>query len=194
MTKIHTGYVLLACSALFSLTLATGAWAADVNKLVEGCAVCHGKEGSNTNAAIPNIGGYSAAYLTSELKMYKKNDRPCLAMCGAVKDLSNADIKQIAEYFAEQKFVRTTQKFDPELAKKGKAIHERSCAMCHSEGGTVAADDVGILGGQKTAYISEQLKLFSEGKRPLPKMMKPKLEQLDQAGIDALINYYGSIK
>lgn len=194
MTKTHTRYVLLACSAFFSLSLATGAWAADVNKLVESCAACHGKGGSTTNAAIPNIGGYSAAYITAELKMYKKKDRPCLVMCEAVKDLSNADIKQIAEYFAEQKFVRTEQKFDPILAKKGKEIHERSCAMCHTEGGTVAADDVGILGGQKMAYLAEQLKFFSEGKRPLPKMMKPKLEQLDQAGIDALINYYDSIK
>ena len=32
------------------------------------------------------------------------------------------------------------------------------------------------------------------GKRPMVKKMKPKMEKLDQADIDALINYYGSFK
>ncbi|MHB9101165.1 MAG: c-type cytochrome [Sulfuricella sp.] len=194
MTKKHTGYVLLACSALFSLSLATGTWAADVNKLVESCAACHGKGGASPEAAFPNVGGFSAAYMTGALTLYKNKERPSQLMFQAVKDLSNADIKQIAEYFAGQKFVRASQKFDPVLAKKGKDIHEQSCEKCHSENGSVAGDDAGILAGQKMAYLAEQFKLFSEGKRPIPKMMRPKFEKLDKAGIDALINYYGSFK
>ena len=208
MNKKHTGYTLLACSALFSLALATGAWAADANKLVENCTSCHGKGGASTESDVPIIGGYSAVYLTGSLTAYKKQERACpetkyrtgdkkgtkTNMCQITKDMSTSDIKQVAEYFAGQKFVRTPQKFDPELAKKGKSIHEMSCEKCHSENGTVASDDAGILAGQKMAYLEEQFKLFSEGKRPISKKMKPKLDQLDKAGIDALINYYGSFK
>ena len=208
MKQKTTGYALLACGALFSLSVATSAAAADVGKLTETCVSCHGKGGANTEAAIPNIGSYSAEYMTGALKLYKNKERPCPEtkipsgakkgsksdMCQAVKDLSDADIKQIAEYFAEQKFVRTPQKFDAALAKKGKEHHEKLCEKCHSEGGSVASDDAGILSGQKMAYLEEQIKFFSEGKRPISKKMKPKLEQLDKAGIDAIINYYASFK
>jgi len=208
MKKTHTGYALMACGALLSLSIATGAWAADANKLVEGCAACHGKGGASTEPDVPNIGGYSAVYLTGSLTAYKKQERACpetkyrtgdkkgtkTDMCQITKDMSPSDINQVAEYFAGQKFVRTPQKFDPELAKKGKNIHEMNCEKCHSEEGTVAGDDAGILAGQKVAYLEEQFKFFSEGKRPISKKMKPKLDQLDKAGIEALINYYGSFK
>jgi sulfide dehydrogenase cytochrome subunit len=147
-------------------------------------------------------------YLTGGLTEYKKQERACpetkyrsgdkkgtkTDMCQIAKDMSPSDINQVAGYFAGQKFVRTPQKFDPELAKKGKNIHEMSCEKCHSESGTVASDDVGILAGQKMAYLEEQFKFFKEGKRPISKKMKPKLDPLDKAAIEALINYYGSFK
>ncbi|MCL4471435.1 MAG: c-type cytochrome [Gammaproteobacteria bacterium] len=198
MKTPHIGYALLACSALFGLSLSTAASAADVTKLVESCASCHGKGGASTELDVPIIGGYSAEYLSGSLKAYKDKERPCkdtkIDMCQVVKDFSDNDIKQVAEYFAEQKFVRTPQKFDAVLARKGKAIHDKGCEKCHSEGGSVASDDAGILAGQKMAYLDEQLKFFNEGKRPIPKKMKPKLEALGKGDIEALIHYYGSFK
>lgn len=199
---------MVAASALFCLPMTTGAWAGDIGKLTESCVICHGKGGANTEANIPNIGGYSAVYVTDTLKLYMSKERPCPEikipsgakkgtksdMCLAVKDLSDADIKQVAEYFAGQKFVRTPQKFDAALAKKGKVHHDNLCEKCHSEGGSVASDDGGILAGQKRAYLEEQIKFFSEGKRPMSKKMKPKLEKLDKAGIEAVIHYYSSFK
>lgn len=208
MNRKNVGYTLLAASALLGLAAVTSAAAADVGKLTETCISCHGKGGANTEAVIPNIGSYSAEYMSGTLKLYKNKERPCPEtkipsgakkgsksdMCQAVKDLSDADIKQIVEYFTEQKFVRTPQKFDAALAKKGREHHEKLCEKCHSEGGSVSSDDAGILAGQKMAYLEEQFKFFSEGKRPISKKMKPKMEQLDKAGIDAIINYYGSFK
>lgn len=208
MKQKNTGYTILACSALFGFSVVTSVAAADAGKLTESCVGCHGKGGASTEATIPNIGGYSAEYMTGALKLYKSKERPCPEikipegakkgsksdMCQAVKDLSDHDIHEMAEYFAEQKFVRTPQKFDPVLAKKGKQIHDTSCEKCHSEGGALASDDAGILAGQKMAYLEEQTHFFLEGKRPISKKMKPKLEQVDKAGIEALINYYGSFK
>ena len=208
MTNKYTRYALLACSALFSLSLTTGAWATDVAQLVENCASCHGKDGASTESDVPIIAGYSADYINSSMAKYKKKERPCpetkyrsgekkdtnTDMCQNSKDLSDDDIKQIAQYFAGKKFVRPMQKFDPELAKKGKEIHEQYCGKCHTEGGAVAADDAGILAGQWMSYLDESFKDFSSGKRPTPKKMKPKMEKLDKDGIDALINYYGSFQ
>lgn len=206
MTQKAARISLLACTAVFSFSLACGAWAADVNKLVETCTNCHGKDGVSTESDVPTIAGYSADSLSSNLSAFKKNERPCpetkiragekkgtkTDMCKSVKDLSDGDIKEVAEYYAGKKFVRATQKFDPALAKKGKAIHDANCEKCHAEGGSVAKDDAGILAGQWMPYLEETFKQYSSDKRPMPKKMKPKMEKLDKAAIDALINYYGS--
>jgi sulfide dehydrogenase cytochrome subunit len=203
-----TRFALLAGAGLFSLTLATGAWAADVNKLAENCANCHGKDGVSTESDVPIIAGYSAPFLSDSLAAYKKKERPCpetkyrggdkkgqkTDMCQVAKDLSDADIKQVAQHFAGKKFVRAQQKFDAALAKKGKEIHEHTCDKCHSEGGSLASDDAGILAGQWMPYLKEQFKEFKAGKRPMVKKMKPKMEKLEPADIDALVNYYGSFK
>jgi sulfide dehydrogenase cytochrome subunit len=201
-------FALLAGAGLFGLSLATGAWAADLNKLVENCANCHGKDGASTESDVPIIGGYSEPFISDSLTAYQKKERPCpetkyrggdkkgqkTDMCQVAKDLSEADIKQVAQHFAGKKFVRAQQKFDPALAKKGKEIHERSCEKCHSEGGSVASDDAGITAGQWMPYLREQFKEFKTGKRPMAKKMKPKMDKLEPADIEALINYYGSFK
>lgn len=207
MTQKTTGF-LVAGIGLFGLILATGAWAADVNKLAETCASCHGKDGASTESDVPIIGGYSAPFMSDSLTAYKKKQRPCpetkyrdgakkgqkTDMCQVAKDLSDADIKQVAEHFAGKKFVRAQQKFDPALAEKGKKIHERSCDKCHSEGGGLASDDAGIMAGQWMPYLQDQFKDFMDGKRPMVKKMKPKMEKLKSEDIDALVHYYGSFK
>ena len=188
----HNKYVLLACGALFGLALATGAWAADLNKLIEPCTECHGNAGASLEE-MPNIGGFSSGYMRTTLTQYKNKERPCIIMCEIVKDLSSDDINQISDYFSTQKFVRTAQKFDPELAKKGKAAHDKNCEMCHSEGGT-KANTSGILAGQKMPYLEEQFKFISEGTRHMPEMMMTNFRQLDKSKYAELINYYGSFK
>lgn len=209
MKQKNVGAALLAASAVFSFTVATSAYAADVNKLAESCVNCHGKDGASAESDVPNIGGLSAEYFSGAMKAYKAKDRPCVEtkirsgdkkgtktdMCQLSKDIGEADVKQLAKLFSEKKFVRATQKFDAALAKKGQSVHDKSCEKCHSEGGTAAADDGGVLAGQKTAYLKEQTEFFLAGKRPYAeKKMKEKLEALDKASIEALLHYYASVK
>lgn len=206
--KRKIGYALLACGMLLGLAAASGASAADVNKLAENCANCHGKDGANTESDVPNIGGFSVKYFMMTMEHYKKKERPCVEakirsgdkkgsksdMCQVAKDLSDDDIKQVAQYFSEKKFVRTAQKFDAALAAKGKGIHDKSCEKCHSEAASKADDDAGILAGQKMQYLKEQTEFFLAGKRPMHKKMKPKLEALSKDEVDAVLHYYGSLQ
>ena len=111
-----------------------------------------------------------------------------------VKDLSDADAKQVADFFAGKKFVKATQSFDAALAKKGEQIHQQNCEKCHSKGGSAADDDSGILAGQWMPYLKEQMTLFVSGKRIADLKMKPVISKLDDAGFDALVNYYASLK
>ena len=193
---------------LFAGLLPWQAEAADVTKLVEVCSNCHGKLGASTETDVPIIGGYSAEFLVNNLKAYQTQDRNCPEtkfragpkkgqksdMCQVVKGMSDGDVKAVAGYFSKQKFVRAKQKFDPALAKKGKNLHEDYCEKCHSEGGTSSKDDTGIPAGQWTPYLRQAIEEFQTGKRPIPKKMKAKLEQIDKDGIEALVNYYASFK
>jgi cytochrome subunit of sulfide dehydrogenase len=203
MTKKYFEYTLLVSAALFGFSLMSGAWAIDVEKLAETCANCHGKGGASTESDIPIIGGYSAESIIGILTAYKNKERDCpetkyragsTDMCEMVKDLNDSDIKQIAQFFAKQKFVRAKQKFGPALAKKGKEVHDMYCEKCHSEGGSVAGDDSGILAGQWIPYLKQAFDEYSSAKRPIPKKMKQKMDELNKSDIDALINYYGSFQ
>lgn len=197
--------VLVACVLMFGV--AGAAWASDVNKLVDGCADCHGKNGASSESDIPIIGGYSIEFLTNNLKAYKEKERFCPEtkiragakkgtksdMCQVAKAMSDEDIKQIAQYFSKQKFVRAKQKFDPVLARKGKEVHDQYCEKCHSEGGTVADDDAGMPAGQWMPYLKHAFDEFYTGKRPVAKKMKIKLDEITKEDVEALINFYGSI-
>jgi len=201
-------FAVLAGAMLFGLTLATGASAADVAKLIENCTNCHGKDGASTESDVPIIGGVSAQYIVDSMTAYKKKARPCpetkyhagskkgqkTDMCQVAKDLGDAEVKALAKHFGGKKFVRAQQKVDAGLAKNGKQIHERRCEKCHSEGGSLAADDGGILAGQWMPYLRETFKDYDAGKRPMPEKMKPKMKNLSKDDTEALVHYYGSFK
>jgi sulfide dehydrogenase cytochrome subunit len=208
MKKINTGYILLACAAFTGMSLSTAASAADAPKAAESCIACHGKDGNSTDAHVPSIASYSEEYLSSTLKKYQNKERPCVEaeylsgskkgtksdMCKIAAELSADDIAKIAEYFVAQTFVRTAQTTDAELVKKGKSVYKLKCYTCHSEDGSFPGDHAGILAGQKMAYVRQQTKFFKEGKRPMPKKMKPKMENLDDGEIEAIVHYFGSIQ
>jgi len=214
MQKV-TEYVLLASVGLFSLSLAAGVRAddtaelvdmAEVNKLVDVCSQCHERDGDSNDPNMPIIGGYSAPYIISSMMAYKDKTRSCpeieyisedkkvekTDMCRISRDLSDEDIEKLALYYSNKKFRRANQDFNLTLARKGQLIHERDCEKCHSEGGSLASDDAGILAGQWTPYLKQQFFAFYAEKRQLDRKMKPKFNKLDKTEIEALLNFYAS--
>ena len=73
------------------------------NKLAQ-CQGCHGIEGWKTAYPevyhVPKLGGQKAAYIVSALKEYKAGDRDFGTMHAMAADLSDEDMKQLAQYFA----------------------------------------------------------------------------------------------
>ena len=205
---LFTKFYLL--TGVLSLTLVTAVSAADVKKIAESCNACHGKDGASTVATIPSIGGMSAKFLASTFTSYKEKTRPCAEttiptgpdkdkkndMCKVIAALSDDDVKAIVKFYAGKKFVKATQTFDAALAEKGKELHKANCEKCHSENGTLAADDAGMLAGQHKEYLEASLAQFNDGSRPTDKKMKAKLDALveDKDAMAALANYYASFK
>ena len=64
------------------------------------CAACHGADGVSPNPSRPNLLGLSKDYLAGALSAYKDGSRKDAAMAQAVRPLKEADIENVAAYYA----------------------------------------------------------------------------------------------
>lgn len=64
------------------------------------CAACHGADGISKIPTYPNLKGQKAAYLEKQLKAFKDGSRTDPTMNAMAKPLSDADIANLAAYFA----------------------------------------------------------------------------------------------
>ena len=94
----------LMAASLFS----TSAWAQDANTLrikalAATCAACHGTGGRAVEgAAVPGLAGLPTAYMVEQMKAFKNGSRPATVMHQLAKGYSDAQIEQLAVYFAAQ--------------------------------------------------------------------------------------------
>jgi sulfide dehydrogenase cytochrome subunit len=201
----------MATASLISLAvaLAIGAvdsTAADVAKLAEPCGACHGSNGVSTESKIPTIAGYSAKYLAESLRNFKKKVRSCAEvsipsgpkkgqrsdMCKMVADMSEADMDALSKHFASQKFVRAKQSFDAAKAKRGEGVYKQRYEKCHEDNGSSPDEDNGILAGQWTPYLRDQLVGFRTGKRPIDDKMKQRLDKVTKEEEELLLHFFAS--
>jgi len=91
-------------------------------------------------------------------------------------------------------FVAAKQEADAAKAEKGAKIHEKYCEKCHSENGTLADDDSGILKGQWKSYLSAQMMDYHNKDRKATKKMAKKMKKMlnkeGSAGAEALVEFY----
>lgn len=90
------------------LLVAGAAQAQDSNtlrarSLAATCAQCHGTSGRAIDgAAVPGLAGMPAAYLSAQMKAFASGARPASVMQQLAKGYSEAQIEQLAAYFAAQ--------------------------------------------------------------------------------------------
>jgi cytochrome subunit of sulfide dehydrogenase len=170
------------------------------------CAECHGKDGASTESDVPVIGGVSEQYLVDSMSAYRDSKRPCpktayragdrkrpkTDMCEIAGKLSAEDTAKIAKDLAAKPFVKAKQPFDAAKAATGNKVHGTSCEKCHSEGGSLAEDEAGILAGQWMPYLKETFAQYAKGARPQPEKMKVKFNALKPEEQEALLHYYAS--
>lgn len=186
--------------AVFSFALSGSA--AAVPDAAAGCAACHGEGGVSQRSDTPTIAGFSAFYLEGQMLSYQEGDRPCAKvkgddgqtadMCEIAKAMTADQIAEVSAYFASQEFVAADQTADATLAARGEAVHERRCEICHTDGGSFAGDDAGLLAGQWKPYLLATLEEYRSGKRVQPEKMKPHIAALSDDDIKALVEFYAS--
>ena len=95
----------LAVAALsLSVTSSHAADAKNGQVLAKKCTVCHGKIGVSNDPEVPNLAGQSAFYIEKALKDYRQGTREDRRMTLMAKPLEDADIKDLAAWYASIKF------------------------------------------------------------------------------------------
>ena len=141
------------------------------------CAACHGADGNSVAPANPKIAGQVPEYLQKQLFDFKAQDgnkpvRESAIMNGMVANLSAADMKGLAAYYAgqAQKPAAAADKDLAQLGQKlwrgGDSLHGiPACAGCHGPAGAGIPAQFPRLSGQFAEYIAAQLTAFREGRR-----------------------------
>jgi len=171
----------LMCAAGAVLALGAQAQAPDAAKAQsianQVCAACHAADGNSTAPANPKIAGQIPEYLHKQLVDFKaqggkKPARESPIMMGMVANLSEADMKGLAAFYAGQK-LKPAAAADKDLAALGQKLWRGgntatgvpACAGCHGPTGAGMPAQYPRLGGQYAEYIASQLKAFKEGGR-----------------------------
>ena len=177
-----------------------------VPKHVQECMDCHAPDGISQHKDIPSIAGASADFIEETFAVYQYDlrkevkskyrfgdtSRKATSMKKIAKKLSDAEIAEVAAYFAALPYRSVKQDFDAEKAAAGKAIHEQRCEKCHMDGGMSASENAPILAGQWRPYLDSAMTMIREGKRDIDERMNRTVKKITEEEWDALLNYYAS--
>jgi len=143
--------------------------AAGAKKHLASCASCHGAQGISPNDTWPNLAGQNAAYLVGILAAYKSGAQSDVMMTPVAQALSDAEIQNLAAYYASLSCRGTPPKTRVGDPAAGKAL-ARNCAACHGETGIGSNPAWPSIAGQRPGYLVNVLKAFRAGLRKDPMM------------------------
>jgi sulfide dehydrogenase cytochrome subunit len=198
-------FYLTALSLAFGMFASVSA-AGDLATITENCNGCHGDDGVSQWSDVPTIAGVPEYVHADALFFFRDNERPCsetefkqgdtsrpaTTMCAVVADLSDEMLEELGAYYFELPYVAAQQEFDAGLAAAGKAVHDKLCDKCHSDGGGNPDDEAGILSGMWMGYLEDTFAQYASGDREQDKKMKETMDPLSDADVTALIHYYAS--
>lgn len=153
-----------------------------------GCAGCHGDTGISKTAGMPSLVGLDPKYLVDATNAYKNGQRKHDMMKTLVSGLSDADINNIAVFYATQKPGKA-QTPAPGNQAAGKTA-AAACAGCHGDGG-VSTSTAPSLAGQDAQYFIAAMRAYKDGSRADPSMKAP-ASSVDDTTLKDMAAYYAN--
>jgi cytochrome c553 len=125
-----------------------------------GCSGCHGDKGVASDAATPSLAGQDAQYLATATQAYKDGTRKDETMKGAVADLSEKAMRDIAAFYASQQ---------PQAPKVRKPLSltewAERCDRCHGINGNSSDPVVPAIAAQRADWLEQVLNAYRTGAR-----------------------------
>lgn len=165
-------------------------------QLSDTCAGCHGVNGDSRHQAYPGLAGQPAEYITAQLQRFANGQRANPNMRPLAMTLSEAEIAQLADYYARQPVSRN-QWFEPEPALRDKGeqlVAAGGCAACHGEQ-YMGRERNPRLAAQGYNYLVAQLDAYANGSRTDPTgVMNSLLASTSPEDRRAMASYLASLK
>jgi cytochrome c553 len=196
-------YLLLAGLAMSLILISSSAFSADGKTLYEdkGCTGCHGDDAKTPlEKGYPRLAGQNGGYLLQQLMDIKsgarKNGKIPDTMKPVIDELSEPELKLLADYLASLKWV--SQGTPPEVAPPGKKLYlTKSCVACHGkEGMKPIMKTYPFLAGQDRTYLLAQMKDIGSKAREngLSNSMQPVMHLVNKKEMDAIAKYLSLVK
>jgi len=165
------------------------------------CAACHTNDGSRGVAANPIIQGQHSDYLVKQLAEFKAGKRDNPVMKAMAAPLSEADMKNVAAFYASKQPKPGFAK-NKDLVAHGEKIYrggvaERSipaCSGCHGPSGAGIPAQYPRLAGQHADYVEAQLVAFRSGARHNNPVMTAVAAKLNDRDVKALADYVAGLR
>jgi len=158
------------------------------------CAACHGNDGNSTDPAVPSLAGQPAQAIATQLFQFREGNRQNPLMTPMAANLSNADMNNIADYFASLKAARPKHRTAPANAELGPQLAKKfNCTQCHGPA-LMGQQQMPRLAGQQPEYLRAQLKGFKASTRSdLDGNMTSAAQALTEKDIDVLVDYLAGL-
>jgi cytochrome c553 len=201
---MHKRNAFLAVAAL-CVAFAAAAAQADGKAKAMVCTACHGPDGNSSNPIWPNLAAQNPSYMVAQLKAMKAGTRVNPSMAPMVAALEEADMTEIANFFAAQTLnVKPLAADQVDAATAGGKLYrggdaERglpACMACHGpDGGGSPASGYPALRGQQFEYTVLQLQNYHDGKRQTDpqKMMRTIAMRLTETDVKNLARYVSAL-
>jgi cytochrome c553 len=155
------------------------------------CTMCHGPRGLS-RAEAPNLAGQYAVAIYKQLVDFKTGARQSAVMQPLASDLSDADMRDLADYYAYLPRPSGLASSVPPVIVAGGAPMRgiAPCGTCHGTVGTKPG--ASWLGGQPAAYLHAQLVGFANDTRrnDIDAVMRNVAHRLTPGEIEAASRYY----
>lgn len=165
------------------------------------CAACHTADGSRGSPANPILAGQHADYLTKQLMEFKSGKRANPVMSGMVAPLTEADMKNVAAFYASKSAKPGAAK-NKDTVLLGEKIYRAgipakqvpACAACHSPNGAGIPAQYPRLSGQHGDYVEAQMVAFRQGTRNNSVPMTAIAAKMSDKEIKAVSDYIAGLR
>ncbi|MBK6863030.1 MAG: cytochrome c4 [Ideonella sp.] len=165
------------------------------------CAACHTADGSRGTPANPILQGQIPEYLVKQLQEFKSGKRENAIMQGMSATLSDADMKNVAAFYASKEAKPGFAK-NKDTVVLGEKIYRGgiadrmipACAGCHTPDGGGIPAQYPRLSGQHAEYSQAQLVAFRDGVRKNSLQMTGVAAKMNDREIKAVSDYIAGLR
>jgi cytochrome c553 len=155
---------------------------------------CHGPGGRSTNPLTPSIAGQQPIYVFLQLVQFRERRRVNPLMAPIATGLSDADMENLAAYFATERPAPPPATAEPAIVEAGRRVTAAyRCEVCHAAG-FAGQQHVPRLSGLGYEYLKATLLGFkAQTRADIDGAMTEATRPLSDEQIEAVARYLATL-